>query len=128
MAQLLKEWKVPCLIHQPSYSLLNRWVETEGLVQMALAWVLRAPRVSSTLIGASSSAHIHENAGALRKLAQFVQQKLTPPTGVRSGKWTNMNYFSPILSSQNGRHQLEDKVQKWQFAGPDPGLRHATHA
>ena len=140
MAQLLKEWKVPCLIHQPSYSLLNRWIETEGLldtvgqegigcisfsalaqgllstkyldgvpadarinrpggssfkqsflsaanlrcvrdldaiagqrgqslVQMALAWVLRDPRVSSTLIGASTSAQIRENAGALRNLA-----------------------------------------------------------
>jgi len=140
MAGLLKEWKVPCLIHQPSYSLLNRWVETEGLldtlgdegigcisfsalaqgllstkyldgvpadarinrpggssfkqeflsednlrrvrdlndlaaergqslVQMALAWVLRDPRVSSTLIGASSTAQIRENVGAIRNLA-----------------------------------------------------------
>jgi L-glyceraldehyde 3-phosphate reductase len=140
MARLLKEWKVPCLIHQPSYSLLNRWVETEGLldtlgdegigcisfsalaqgllstkyldgvpadarinrpggasfkqaflseanlqsvralngiaeqrgqslVQMALAWVLRDPRVSSTLIGASNSAQIRENAGAIGNLA-----------------------------------------------------------
>ena len=139
MARLLKEWKVPCLIHQPSYSLLNRWVETEGLldtlgsegigcisfsalaqgllstkyldgvpadarinrpggasfkpeflseanlgrvralnelasargqslVQMALAWVLRDPRVSSTLIGASNTAQIRENVEALRKL------------------------------------------------------------
>ncbi|MEY2891541.1 MAG: hypothetical protein RJA98_1449 [Pseudomonadota bacterium] len=27
MAALLREWKVPLLIHQPSYNLLNRWVE-----------------------------------------------------------------------------------------------------
>jgi L-glyceraldehyde 3-phosphate reductase len=140
MARLLAEWKVPCLIHQPSYSLLNRWVESEGLldtlgdegigcisfsalaqgllstkyldgvpadarinrpggssfkeaflseanlnsvrklngiaqgrgqslVQMALAWVLRDPRVSSTLIGASNSAQIRENVGAIDNLA-----------------------------------------------------------
>jgi L-glyceraldehyde 3-phosphate reductase len=140
MARLLKEWKVPCLIHQPSYSLLNRWVEKEGLLdtlkeegigcisfsalaqgllstkylngipadarinrpgggsfkpeflsdanlqrvrdlndiavgrgqtltQMALAWVLRDPCVSSTLIGASSSEQIRENVGALRNMA-----------------------------------------------------------
>ncbi|SFD23450.1 L-glyceraldehyde 3-phosphate reductase [Tropicimonas isoalkanivorans] len=28
---LLKEMGVPCLIHQPSYSMLNRWVERDGL-------------------------------------------------------------------------------------------------
>ncbi len=28
---LLEEMGVPCLIHQPSYSLLNRWIERDGL-------------------------------------------------------------------------------------------------
>jgi L-glyceraldehyde 3-phosphate reductase len=37
----------------------------QSLAQMALAWVLRDPRVTSTLIGASSAAQIRENAGAL---------------------------------------------------------------
>ena len=138
-SRLLAEWKIPCLIHQPSYNLLNRWIETdllatleqEGigcitftalaqgllsdkyldgvpqnarinragggslqrshlspenlarvrglneiakgrgqtLAQMALAWVLRDPRITSTLIGASSSAQIRENVAALDKLA-----------------------------------------------------------
>ncbi|GGP24275.1 L-glyceraldehyde 3-phosphate reductase [Silvimonas amylolytica] len=27
MAALLREWKIPLLIHQPSYNMLNRWVE-----------------------------------------------------------------------------------------------------
>jgi len=138
-ARLLAEWKVPCLIHQPSYNMLNRWIETEGLLdtlgregigcitftalaqgilsdkylngipqnarinragggslpsshlseenlqrvrglnviaqsrgqtlaQMALAWVLRDARITSTLIGASSSAQIRENVGALDNL------------------------------------------------------------
>ncbi|MTV52624.1 L-glyceraldehyde 3-phosphate reductase [Pseudoduganella buxea] len=138
--RLLAEWKVPLLIHQPSYNMLNRWIETEGLLdtlgqegigcitftalaqgilsdkylngipqdarvnrpgggsllashlsdenlarvralndiaaargqslaQMALAWVLRDPRITSTLIGASSSAQIRENVGALKNLA-----------------------------------------------------------
>src|SRR3546814_10477409 len=31
MAALLKEWKVPLLIHQPAYNLLNRWVEKDLL-------------------------------------------------------------------------------------------------
>jgi L-glyceraldehyde 3-phosphate reductase len=138
-AALLRQWKVPCLIHQPSYNLLNRWIESglldaleaegmgciaftalaqglltdkylagvpqesrvnrpggaslprehlraenlarvralnelakrrgQSLAQMALAWVLRDPRVTSTLIGASSAGQIRENVGALRNLA-----------------------------------------------------------
>ena len=139
-ASLLKEWKVPCLIHQPAYNMLNRWIEEDGLLdtlqeqgmgcitftalaqgllsdkyldgvpqdarvnrpgggsltqqhlsaenlvrvralnqiaaqrgqtlaQMALAWVLRDPRVTSTLIGASSSAQIRENVAALQQLS-----------------------------------------------------------
>jgi L-glyceraldehyde 3-phosphate reductase len=127
----------PLLIHQPSYSLLNRWIEDglldaleevgagcivfsplaqglltdryldgvpEGsrasrpgslpaeqlseenlakvrqlgaiaerrgqtLAQMALAWTLRDPRVTSTLIGASSVAQLEQNVGALERLA-----------------------------------------------------------
>lgn len=137
-AALLRGWKVPCLIHQPSYNMLNRWIErglldaleSEGmgciaftalaqglltdkylkgipadarinrpgggsllrehlseqnlsrvraldgiarargqsLAQMALAWVLRDPRVTSTLIGASSAEQIRDNVGALANL------------------------------------------------------------
>lgn len=32
MATLLREWKIPLLIHQPSYNLLNRWVDKSGLL------------------------------------------------------------------------------------------------
>ena len=31
MARLLKEWRTPCLIHQPSYNMLNRWIEEDLL-------------------------------------------------------------------------------------------------
>ena len=41
----------------------------QSLAQMALAWVLRDPRVTTTLIGASSPAQIRENVGALANLA-----------------------------------------------------------
>jgi len=27
ISTLLREWKIPCLIHQPSYNMLNRWIE-----------------------------------------------------------------------------------------------------
>ena len=33
-ADLLREMGTPCLIHQPSYSMLNRWIEREGLLDV----------------------------------------------------------------------------------------------
>ncbi|MGO9181333.1 MAG: L-glyceraldehyde 3-phosphate reductase [Candidatus Limnocylindrales bacterium] len=143
-AAILRAEGVPLLIHQPSYNLLNRWVESElldaleevgagmiaftalaqglltdkylagipadarvnrpggesfgremmsvenlarvralneiavrrgqTLAQMAYAWVLRDPRVTSTLIGASSPAQVRENVGALANLAFSVEE------------------------------------------------------
>ncbi|MFF2550176.1 L-glyceraldehyde 3-phosphate reductase [Nocardia sp. NPDC058058] len=35
MAELLRDLGTPLLIHQPSYSMLNRWIETEGLLDTA---------------------------------------------------------------------------------------------
>jgi L-glyceraldehyde 3-phosphate reductase len=139
MAQLLREHKVPLLIHQPSYNMMNRWIESEllgaldeigagciaftplaqglltnkylngvpadarinkpgggslqathlseenlkhvrkldqiaqrrgqTLAQMALAWALRDPRVSSVLIGASRPSQVAENVAALKNLS-----------------------------------------------------------
>ncbi len=142
-ADILRRLGAPLLIHQPSYSMLNRWIEKdlldvlgkEGvgcitfsplaqglltdrylngipagsrasqsgsfsqemltdetlakvkalnqiaqrrgqtLAQMALAWTLRDPRVTSTLVGASSVAQLEQNVGALDKL-QFSPDEL----------------------------------------------------
>jgi L-glyceraldehyde 3-phosphate reductase len=41
----------------------------QSLAQMAYAWVLRDPRVTCTLIGASSPEQVRENVGALANLA-----------------------------------------------------------
>jgi L-glyceraldehyde 3-phosphate reductase len=133
---ILRSLGTPLLIHQPSYSMLNRWIEKglldvlgaegvgciafsplaqglltsrylhgipegsraqqdsslskemlsdanldhvralisiaerrgQSLAQMALAWALRDPRVTSVLIGASSVAQLEENIGALGHL------------------------------------------------------------
>ena len=32
-ARILREMGTPCLIHQPSYNMLNRWVERDGLLE-----------------------------------------------------------------------------------------------
>jgi L-glyceraldehyde 3-phosphate reductase len=137
-AQILRQMGTPCLIHQPSYNMFNRWVENglldvleqEGigaivfsplaqgqltdrylngipqgaratktervwltpdevkqnigkirklnelaqkrgqkLSQMAIAWVLRKPQVTSALIGASSVKQLDDNLAALNNLA-----------------------------------------------------------
>jgi L-glyceraldehyde 3-phosphate reductase len=136
-ASILRGLGTPVLIHQPSYSMLNRWIEDElldtlddegigciafsplaqgllsdkylngipqdsrvrygstfsdsmltdnnlakvrglneiaqqrgqSLAQMAIAWTLRDPRVTSALIGVSSLAQLENNLGALKNLA-----------------------------------------------------------
>ena len=144
-AAILKSMGVPMLIHQPSYSLMNRWIEEDlldalddtgmgciafsalaqglltnkylngipanarinqpgggsfksehlspknlahvsalndmalargqSLAQMAIAWVLRDPRMTSALIGASRPEQIVELVGALQKL-DFTTEEL----------------------------------------------------
>jgi L-glyceraldehyde 3-phosphate reductase len=142
--EILRSLGTPLLIHQPSYSLFNRWIE-EGLLdvleregvgciafsplaqglltdryldgvpadsraakgvfmdesmltsdrldrvralnsiatargqtlaQMAIAWVLRDPRVTSALVGASSVAQLDDTLGALERL-DFSDDELT---------------------------------------------------
>ena len=136
-AAILRDLGTPLLIHQPSYSMVNRWIEPDlldalgdegigcivfsplaqglltdrylagipdgsrasrpgslspdlltedtlaglrslneiaarrgqSLAQMALAWTLRASRVTSTLPGASSVEQLEANVAALRNLA-----------------------------------------------------------
>jgi L-glyceraldehyde 3-phosphate reductase len=135
-AEILRELGTPLLIHQPSYSMLNRWIEpdlldvleqegvgcivfsplaqgmltdrylhgipkgsrasrnatlspslltdetlekvralnelakgrSQTLAQMALAWTLRDPRVTSALAGASSVEQLEANVSALERL------------------------------------------------------------
>ena len=47
----------------------------QSLAQMAIAWVLRDPRVSSALIGARSVAQLDDSLGALGNLA-FTAEEL----------------------------------------------------
>ena len=143
-ADILRRLGTPVLIHQPSYSMLNRWVEEDlldvlgvngvgciafsplaqgmltdkylkgipagsraaqgksldpslltdaslkhvrslnrlakargqSLAQLALSWVLRDPRVTSVLIGASSVAQLEDSLGATANL-DFAPEELT---------------------------------------------------
>jgi len=144
--EILDDLGTPLLIHQPSYSMLNRWIETEGLLdlagelgfgvigftalaqglltgrylngvpedsrarqgksfdpnwltdemvrrlnalndlasrrgqtlaQLALAWALRDPRVTSLVIGASSVDQLEENVAALDNLELSAEELAT---------------------------------------------------
>ena len=147
-AKILRAEGVPLLIHQPSYSMLNRWIEKglletleeigtgciafsplaqgmltskylngvpddaraakggsfdtkllsdqniahvraldgiakrrgQSLAQMAIAWTLRDPRVTSALIGARNVAQLDDSLGALDKLA-FSKEELSEIDG-----------------------------------------------
>jgi L-glyceraldehyde 3-phosphate reductase len=136
-AAILREMGVPLLIHQPSYSMFNRWIEGglldaleevgagaitfsplaqgvltdrylngipadsraaqhkslfgdhlsdenidrvralsaiatergQSMAQLAVAWTLRDPRVTSTLLGASSVKQLEDTAAAVNNLA-----------------------------------------------------------
>jgi L-glyceraldehyde 3-phosphate reductase len=50
---------------------LNELAQTRGqtLAQMALAWILRRPQITSVLIGASRTAQVDDAVGALNNLA-----------------------------------------------------------
>lgn len=37
---ILRELRTPCIIHQPSYSMLNRWIEEDGLLDTLDEWGL----------------------------------------------------------------------------------------
>ena len=56
---------------------LNEIAKARGqsLAQMALAWMLRDPRVTSALIGASRPEQVIENVGALENL-EFAAEEL----------------------------------------------------
>jgi L-glyceraldehyde 3-phosphate reductase len=65
---------------------LNRLARARGqtLAQMALAWVLRLPEVTSALIGASSTAQIDEAVGALNNL-DFAPEELESIEAILAG-------------------------------------------
>ncbi|WP_129649357.1 L-glyceraldehyde 3-phosphate reductase [Peristeroidobacter agariperforans] len=56
---------------------LNEIAQARGqsLAQLAIAWVLRDPRMTSAIIGASSVAQVRENLGALKHLS-FTKEEL----------------------------------------------------
>jgi L-glyceraldehyde 3-phosphate reductase len=78
MADLLREWKIPLLIHQPSYNLLNRWVDKTGLLdtlkQNGTGCIAFTPLAQGLLTGKYLN-------GILKILACSARVKGTRPDG-----------------------------------------------
>ncbi len=53
--RILKEMGVPCTIHQPSYSMLNRWIENDGTIdacgELGIGMIAFAPLAQGVLSG-----------------------------------------------------------------------------
>jgi L-glyceraldehyde 3-phosphate reductase len=81
-------WLTPDDVKQnlPKIKKLNEIANQRGqkLSQMAIAWVLRQPAVTSALIGASSVAQLETNLAALNNL-QFSAEELQEIEKVLSG-------------------------------------------
>ena len=56
---ILRRLGTPCLIHQPSYSLLNRWVETDGLLPLLEEEGIGSIAFTPLAQGALTSKYLH---------------------------------------------------------------------
>ncbi|MDG1156793.1 MAG: aldo/keto reductase [Litorivicinaceae bacterium] len=57
---ILKQLGVPCLIHQPSYSLFNRWIETSGLLETLQSKGVGAIAFSPLAQGLLTDKYLHQ--------------------------------------------------------------------
>ena len=84
MARLLREWKVPLLIHQPSYNMLNRWVEgglldtlaAEGAGCIAFTPLAQGLLTDKYLKGTPSDARINRPGGGSLRGSHLSAQNL----------------------------------------------------
>lgn len=84
-AAILHDLKVPCLIHQPSYSMLNRWIEPElltalddnGMGCIAFSALAQGLLTNKYLNGIPANARINKPGGDSLKSEHLNAQNLT---------------------------------------------------
>ncbi len=84
-AAILRDLKVPCLIHQPSYSMLNRWIEPDLLSALedndmgciAFSALAQGLLTNKYLNGIPSDARINKPGGGSFKSEHLSTQNLT---------------------------------------------------
>nr|BFE92331.1 hypothetical protein GCM10020185_28670 [Pseudomonas brassicacearum subsp. brassicacearum] len=88
MAALLKEWKVPLLIHQPAYNLLNRWVEKDlldatdelGTGVIAFTPLAQGLLTDKYLKGIPADARVNRPGGGSLQASHLSEEKHRPCT------------------------------------------------
>ena len=78
-ARILREMGVPCLIHQPSYSMLNRWIEdglTDAADECGMGIIPFCPLAQGLLTSRYASGEIPHDSRFGRN--ERLQQQLTP--------------------------------------------------
>ncbi|MEY4911487.1 MAG: hypothetical protein RL761_1150, partial [Pseudomonadota bacterium] len=84
-AAILRDLKVPCLIHQPSYSMLNRWIEPDlldalednGMGCIAFSALAQGLLTDKYLNGIPADARINKPGGGSFKSEHLSAQNLT---------------------------------------------------
>jgi L-glyceraldehyde 3-phosphate reductase len=85
MVKLLAEWKLSCLIHQPSYNMLNRWVEgellqtleQEGIGCIAFTPLAQGLLTAKYLQGVPEDARIKRAGGDSLKASHLSEENLS---------------------------------------------------
>jgi L-glyceraldehyde 3-phosphate reductase len=79
---ILKDMGVPCLIHQPSYSILNRWIEDDNTIgacaELGIGIIAFSPLAQGVLSGKYSSRSSVEGTRAEEKNSSISQKLLAP--------------------------------------------------
>ncbi len=79
--QILKDLGTPCLIHQPKYSMFERWVETEGLLDLLEQEGVGCIPFSPLAQGMLTNKYLHgipEDSRAARASGALQEEQLTP--------------------------------------------------
>ncbi len=73
-AAILKQLGTPCLIHQPSYSMINRWVEDDGLLdtldEEGIGSIVFSPLAQGMLTGKYLNGIPEDSRACAGKIAQ----------------------------------------------------------
>jgi L-glyceraldehyde 3-phosphate reductase len=85
MARLLQEWRTSCLIHQPSYNMLNRWIEEdllnvleeEGIGCIAFTPLAQGLLTGKYLSGIPQDARINRAGGDSLRQSHLSEENLT---------------------------------------------------
>jgi L-glyceraldehyde 3-phosphate reductase len=112
MAGLLRDLGTPLLIHQPSYSMLNRWIETEGLLDAAA-------EVGAGIIGFTALAQgllTGKYLGGIPEGSRATQGKSLDPDSIDETRLAQLNALNDVAESRG--QSLAQLALAWALRDP----------